>query len=157
MRSRTRHLIIIAHADDDSVTLYVAIASSFLEKLWRDRVERLSESFYCFTCRRVSNENSPGRDQRKIFFLLEIRYRELKLGSSNERTLVALVAFTTRDKWKKFLCCLYITRTPSLPSVFEKTFTSSLRSLLSRWYVCIFNNEEAVVSKYDPLYEWNII
>lgn len=26
------------------------------------------------------------------FFLLEIRYRELKLGSSNERTLVALVA-----------------------------------------------------------------
>lgn len=157
MRSRTRHLIIIAHADDDSVTLYVAIASSFLEKLWRDRGERLSESFYCFTCRRVSNENSPRRDQRKIFFLLEIRYRELKLGSSNERTLVALVAFTTRDKWKKFLCCLYITRTPSLPSVFEKTFTSSLRSLLSRWYVCIFNNEEAVVSKYDPLYEWNII
>lgn len=166
MRSRTRHLIIIAHADDDSVTLYVAIASSFLEKLWRDRGERLreSESFYCFTCRRVSNENSPGRDQRKIFFLLEIRYRELKLGSSNERTLVALVAFTTRNKWKKFLCCLYITRTPSLPSVFEKTFTSSLRSLLSRWYVCIFNNEEAVVSKfsfrcskYDPLYEWNII
>lgn len=91
-----RHLIIVVYADDDSATLCVAVASSFLEKLWRDRGGIESQSFYCFTCRLVPRMKIV-RDAIKgnSFFLLEIRYRELKLGSSNERTLVALVATRT--------------------------------------------------------------
>lgn len=113
-------MIIIVHADDDSTTLCVAIASSFLEKLWRDRGEIESQSFYCFTCRLVPRMKIV-RDAIKgnFFFLLEIRYREVKLGSSSERTLVALVAtHTLRDKWKKFLCCLH-----NLLRLRKKTFT----------------------------------
>lgn len=87
----------------------------------RQRGDRESKFLLFHLPTRASNENSPRRDQREFFFSpwnsisgAKIRFIERADTCCSRRDSY------TRDKWKKFLCCL---ANLLIRPVFGKTFT----------------------------------